>query len=357
MSWTSFEECNSEEPFSNVIVDMRRNCERGTIIDDQFSKEACSLIDSLCFPEVLSLIEKSKADLDPGLFEFLAVVIRKLYIFCLILNQLFSKAYIEIINLKHLLESSDKYDFTEFIADLEIIIQIPHFEKSSQFKLRLSWAIFSIQHYIQYGDVFFTDITKILYFEKQLKFSLQEGNIQSISGGSNQIEIVSFDSEPMQLSSSNLISCNTSSTNTSASCHNFLYKGRLKNKYIKLSSMKNVRFCSIKLENINKRIVTILLKQINKNGLNDKIIGSDLGSILSVQGVSYRSCSNHYLCHLFSFDEIVNLYEKVIVSNSKEIEKSMKKGLKYSQCDSKTVSWYILNMHKVFSHRLNSTHN
>lgn len=269
------------------------------------------------YSELLQQIHENQQVIRSSVFEILIVVIRKLYILHLIAESKFSKAFEEVILIKEYYEKAG-INFSDYSNALFKILETPNFSRSALYQNLKKEVHDKVKHLILYEDYFIVDIDLIIHFEKA---SLSKED----------------DFE---------FSLETSPTESTIDC-SYTSK-RCTRKYIKASNLDNVRFSTIRKEIVNKKLAKLLIKAIRRASLDHKF---EMGpSQYKIKGVIYKSCNNDYLSHLFSISDSKILYENKIVLHADSIEKSLIDKLKISNInDIKLLSWYIRNMHKIYS--------
>lgn len=311
---------------------------------EYFNQYACILLCQLRFSELILLIDINRVDLEPNIYDVLTVAVRKLFIFFLISSRKFHDSYIEVSKLKNLLEASNSEHFPAFISELERLLQTPDFEKSVEYQQYINQVLIKIKYLILSGGKFAADLNDIIYFEKNICDSLLHikenqssrpyTSQEKFSISSSSTELLGYDST-------------TSFSNTRRSNRN--NNGDRQNA-VRISNLKGIRFYSIKKQNLHKRLISLLLRKIKQLYPQNQLAKAFVGrSRFTVEGKDYKSCSNHYLTHLFSFQEVVNLYEKEIAGDADIIAMSFKSSVNNSKRDDKTIKWYIQNMHKIFN--------
>lgn len=298
-----------------------------------YSLNACNLLDASEYNTLLRLIDESNNHMQTYLYELMKITLTKLEIFKLISENKLDKAFTLVKSLKDFMISMNK-DFTEYAAELTRILATPNFYLSESYIESIDSIKQKVKHLICYEDFYLIDLSSIMDFEKQLLINENLTTIKEIE----QKEDSYKDDLSIKPEDSLALSTRCSSREIGL-------------KYFKVENLKVIKFSNIKRENIDKRLIKLFYRALC-NISNEYKATTDFqikSRKFIIQGFSYKSCSNKFISHLFSFNEMYELYENLMVPMMESIFSIIKESilLKNRNLDEK-LKWYIVNLHKVF---------
>lgn len=213
-----------------------------------------------------------------------------------------------------------------FTAELTRILEIPNYHILDSYKSSISRVIDFLKHLLQHEDLYLVNLDNIKYFEKQLLTDVISDELDLVN-----TEVENKKNDLLEL---------TSETSKSE-------KG-----YCKLAGLKDIKFNSIKNENIRRLIIRLFLIAIEKNSAYCFITRKlDIKTTsFQIEGITYKSCNNRYLSHLFSLKDVFELYHKIMVTSSAQIFNQLNKSISIKESrDLELLKWYIENLHSLFS--------
>lgn len=292
-----------------------------------FINDACNLLESRNFSEFVDMIKRHRSSFKSNIYEVLMVAAKKLRIFNLISDRNFSTALTEVKILKENLKCIG-VDFRHFATELSRILKKSHFYMLDFYQSSISQVIEMLKHILQYEDLYLVNYQSIICFEQWLLIGVY----------SNELDLAKNQVDSAQNQSTGSLVCTHATS-------------KFEKSYCKQTGLKNKKFISIKRENVSRSIIRLFLIAIDSNSiyrLTAKKLNIKTASY-RIQGITYKSCNNSYLTHLFSFQEVFELYHQIMVLSSEERFNQLKKSICIREgSDQEILKWYIVNLHFLF---------